>query len=154
MITQSRLKELVSYDSLTGIFAWNKNIKGGAKTGEQVGSIFNTGYVYLGLDGKSYTAHRMAWLYVYGILPKLLDHINRDRTDNRLCNLRSASHSENGHNSNLKSTNTSGYTGVSKVREKWNAYITVDRKRFNLGYFKTPEAANTAYMKAKALHGR
>ena len=154
MITQERLKELVSYNPDTGVFTWNKNIKGGAQAGCKAGSVFKSGYVYLGLDGKSYTAHRLVWLYVSGTIPMLIDHINRDKADNRLCNLRVSSHSENGHNSNIRCNNTSGYTGVSKAGEKWNAYITVNRKRFNLGYFATPEAANDAYTKAKVTHGR
>jgi hypothetical protein len=154
MITQERLKELVSYDANTGVFTWNKDRKGGVKAGSKAGCVFNNGYVYIGLDGRSYTAHRLVWLYVSGTIPMLIDHINRDRADNRICNLRVSSHSDNGHNSNVRRNNASGFTGVSKAGNKWNAYITVNRKRFNLGYFASPELASAAYSAAKAHHGR
>lgn len=150
-LSQDSLKESLSYDELTGIFVWKKP---GKK--RVVGNVAGThnkklGYVMICLDRKHYLAHRLAWLYVYGKHPtQRIDHINRIRNDNRICNLREVTCKQNLENSGMWRTNTSGYKGVcwSKTAKKWIAQITHNYKHQNLGYFKTKEEAYEAYKEA------
>jgi len=112
----------------------------------------------IGINKRLYRAHRLAWFHTYGAWPAGdLDHVNGNRADNRLTNLREASRSENCWNSRKSKNNTSGFKGVfwSVARGKWYAQILVDYRTHNLGYFPTAEAAATAYAEAAArLHGK
>lgn len=103
MITQEELKESLHYDPDTGIFTWRKS-KGPAKKGTVAGKIYKSHpYIKIGVCRHSIDAHRLAWLYVYGEWPTMdIDHINRDPTDNRICNLRHVSRSENNRNRVLR----------------------------------------------------
>jgi hypothetical protein len=98
-LTQERLKELLHYDPETGIFT-NLTQRGGhAKKGAVAGTKNSIGYVCIRIDYDQYRAHRLAWLYVYGEFPeKFIDHMNEIRDDNRIINLRLATHQENLHN--------------------------------------------------------
>jgi len=88
MLTQERLKELLSYDPETGAFTWLLS-PGPKRKGEQAGSQHHSGYRFVKLDGKMYAEHRIAFLYVHGYFPEGdVDHINRIRNDNRPDNLR------------------------------------------------------------------
>lgn len=153
MITQERLKELLDYNPENGVFVRKKTVTYNAKAGDVAGTLDkSTGYLRFHIDGKHYYCHRMAWLYVYGILPLMqIDHINGIRTDNRLFNLREASNYENCLNNSLRSNNTSGYIGVSysKLHKKWESYITSNKKRMHLGLFDDPVEAHKAYVEAK-----
>jgi hypothetical protein len=143
MLTQERLKELLNYDSETGIFTRKTSIAG-HKAGSISGASQNKGYIQMYVDGKNYLAHRLAWLYVYGCFPKYqIDHINRNKKDNRIVNLRDVSNSINQHNNTLRSHNTSGTTGVmfSQKRKHWVSQIHIDNKRIYLGTFKDKEMA-------------
>lgn len=97
MLTQARLKELMTYDADTGIFT---RIKSVSRAGKHVSDKPNRhGYLHFCIDYRSYLQHRAAWLYAYGEFPKgHLDHINRVKTDNRLCNLRVVTNLENSQN--------------------------------------------------------
>ena len=154
MLTQERLKELLDYDPETGVFV-RKASRGTAKAGSVAGCMYNTGYIMIRIDSKDYTAHRLAWLYVYGCWPtNQIDHINRVKDDNRLCNLREATQSENNWNVGKYKNNKSGLTGVSwhNSTKKWQAQISVNGKLIYLGLFDTPEEGHAAYLKAKAAH--
>ena len=146
----------MSYDSKTGVFTWlvNKNGYGGAaKVGRTANNVNAYGYRRIGIDGERYLAHRIAWLYVYGEFPKAhLDHINRDRLDNRIANLRVATDAENLQNQAVRTDNTSGVKGVSwdKKRKKWFAKITHKYKQIALGCYESIEDAAAAYATAKA----
>ena len=125
------------------------------KIGDVAGCLRNDGYTTIKIDGRIHRAHRLAWLHVHGEWPNdQLDHINGSRSDNRLANLRAASHSENQHNQRKpRSDNKSGFLGVFPYRGKFRAMIRIDGKQRSLGDFSTPEAAHEAYLKAKrALH--
>jgi hypothetical protein len=150
MLTQARLKELLDYDPAVGIFTW-RHSRGGWGAGRQAGSVMFDGYRRIGIDGEQYRAHSLAWLYVYGEMPGELDHADRNRDNNAIDNLRRVSQrGQNIANIGRRSTNTSGYKGVSRVKSsgKWLATIKVNGKSRNLGTYLTPQEAHEAYMKA------
>lgn len=113
------------------------------------------GYGAVGIDGKKYLTHRLIWLLVYGEWPENdIDHIDRDRMNNRLENIRAVTRTENNHNHGVHKNNSSGYPGVcfDKRSKKYKARITLDGKQINLGYFDTAEEAFLAYQLAKIQH--
>lgn len=156
MLTAERLREALHYDHETGVFTWRSRTSNRVKIGDIAGAIDLNGYRLIGVDGRLYKAHRLAWLYVYGRWPvKQIDHINGVRDDNRFANLREATSGENHQNITRRSDNTSGFIGVTWHRQnmKWMAQIRVDGRYHYLGCFNTSEEANAAYLKAKAdLH--
>ena len=156
IISQEELKSLLHYDPETGVFTWKVNRKGGAREGKTTGYKSKIGYVQICVNAKLYYAHRLAWFYVYGIWPNNdIDHINGLKYDNRLCNLRRATRTENNQNTEKYSNNVSGLRGVywHKAAQKWCAEIKVNGKKTYLGLFDTKELAHNAYLKAKAeLH--
>lgn len=154
MLTQERLKELLDYDPDTGVFVWRVS-RGGINKDTQAGSKLSNGYIYISISKRRYYTHRLAWLYVHGCWPtNQIDHINRVRDDNRICNLREATPSENQWNGGKYKNNTSGLLGVQCIKSsgKWKAQITIHGIVKNLGHFNTPEEANAAYVRAKAEH--
>jgi len=137
MLTQKKLKKLLHYNQDTGEFTWRVN-RGGNRSGTVAGSMNGSGYILIQIDGKSYKAHRLAWLYEHGAWPPAdMDHINHIRTDNRLDNLRPVTRSENMRNASKYSHNSSGVTGVHwhKDCKKWRAFISVDGKQLHLRLF-------------------
>lgn len=123
MITQDKLKELFEYNPDTGDFT-RRVAKGRAAKGSIAGSRNSNGYVYIKIDKISYSAHRLAFLYMEGRFPEEIDHINRIRWDNRWNNLREATHQQNCRNRNTRST--SGYLGIhwDTNSSKWKVEIT------------------------------
>ena len=122
-LTQARLKELFYYDRHTGLFI-RKVTKGGQKKGTFSGSDQGEGYLRIRVDGKRYLSHHLAWLYIYGELPICeMDHINRDRSDNRIRNLRLEDREINTRNVGVRKDNKTGMDGVSwcKTHQKWLA---------------------------------
>jgi hypothetical protein len=151
------LKEVIIYIPETGELIWRKN-RPKCKAGSIAGGMHSDGYIYVGIYGKRYAAHRIAWLMHYGKDPDnmQIDHINQCKNDNRIINLRLASPAENRHNVSATKGSTTGYKGVSynKERNKYHAQIMSNRVSYHLGYFETPELAHMAYCKAAAeLHG-
>lgn len=147
MITQDRLKELLRYCPATGVFTYAKGRSGkNVKVGDRAGWISDKGYVRVCLDNRTYFAHKLAWLFVYGEYPDRLDHRNRDRSNNSISNLRKASNSQNQMNA-ASGRNSSGYKGVSwhKHTKKWVARIRKDGKLIALGCFSDPKEAARAY---------
>ncbi|MGO4744001.1 HNH endonuclease signature motif containing protein [Serratia quinivorans] len=150
-IAVEKLKELLNYNPVTGIFTWKQNRRGKARSGDVAGSVNDLGYLKISVIGKNYAAHRLAWLYVYGKWPsKFIDHIDRNKLNNSIDNLREATRYENGANVGIKSHNTSGFIGVSYNAQwrKWFAQIIHKGNKTFLGYYKTPELASEAYQKA------
>jgi len=120
------------------------------------GSINSEGYIHIGIDGTLYKAHRLAWFYVTGELPKdQLDHINGTRTDNRFINLRQACNELNQKNNALRKDNLSGVPGVMWNIEtgKWRSRITSSGKRYLLGDFKDKFEAICARKSAEVKYG-
>jgi hypothetical protein len=137
-LTFERLHELLSYDKNTGVFTWRKYRRGNKKVGSIAGNTSQQGYIRIRLDDISFQAHRLAWMYVNGYLPENpIDHVNRERSDNRISNLREVSIWCNAVNSKLRKDNTSGVRGVhwSNTRNKWRASIRADGKVRGLGRF-------------------
>lgn len=121
----------------------------------EAGCASRTGYRYVWFHGRQHLEHRVAWFLHYGEWPdRQVDHINGDRADNRIVNLRLATHSENQQNRRRPSNNTSGHKGVSWIKryQKWQATIRVGRRNINLGRFDTKEAAANAYGRAALKH--
>jgi hypothetical protein len=146
-LTAATLRELVDYDPATGIFVWRAT-RSRAKVGSVAGS-FNYGYRRIGINGQFYFAHRLAWLHVYGEWPSgELDHINLDKADNRLVNLRLANRSLNMANSPKSSRNTSGFKGVRRCKDcdRYAAEVRVHGRTIHLGLFRTAEEAHAAYV--------
>jgi len=156
-INQDTLKHVLDYDPNTGIFTWKNPTCVWVKPGYLAGNILRKGYIKIQINNKTYSAHRLAWLYVHGEWPKSqIDHINGIRSNNSIGNLREASIFENARNRKIPHDNKSGFRGVSKLkdRNKWQAQIGFNRKHIHLGYFDTPEKANQVYeIKAKELFG-
>ena len=154
-LTQSELKKLLHYDPDTGIFT-HKLPRRGVSVGKEAGYPQPDGYRYVTLLGFRYVSHRLIWLYVYGRLPiNQLDHVNRDRSDNRLINLREVTAAENKQNLGISSKNKSGFRGVSfdKNNNLWRASISVNNKPINLGRYPTILEASKAYaLAAKKYH--
>ena len=149
ILTQARLKELFSYDEKTGLFQRRRKL--GPKR-NIAGNIATKGHRQIMVDTKLYMAHRLAWLYVYGHHPKdLIDHINRNPDDNRICNLRLATNSQNQQNTKIRITNTSGAKGVCYVSSSrsWRARITKEHKTYDLGKFKSFQDAVKARQDAE-----
>lgn len=151
-ITQEKLKELFIYDPVSGLVVRKKTTSSNAKAGSVVGSINSNGYLLTKVCGKSLAIHRIVWIYVHGITPQNeIDHVNGDKTDNRIENLRICSKTENQQNQKLHSDNTSGYHGVSWRKDigKWRAQIQVAGKKLMLGCFDNLPEAIEAHTKAK-----
>jgi hypothetical protein len=156
MLTAARLRELVDYDPLTGLFTWIKPTAHRVQPGDVAGSHKQRGYFGFTIDSRAYQSHRLAWLYVYGKWPeKNLDHINRNPSDNRIANLREADQSANMQNKGMQRNNKTGVTGVmfDMRRGAYRAEIRIAGKTRYLGRFNDLESAASAYAAAKAaLH--
>lgn len=153
-ITQRELKSLMVLDYTTWEFTW-KVKKGKAGIGKVVGSHDTKGYKTTSIGGTSYKIHRLIWLYVYGEWPKgVLDHIDGNKSNNCLSNLRDTNQMINGANrTKLNKNNTSGYLGVYRDKKKWNAELIYLGEKFRLGSFDTPEKANEALIAFKMEFG-
>jgi hypothetical protein len=153
------MKEFLRYNKETGLFAWIKKPNDRSpniKVGVPLTKPNATGYLTITFKNKTYQTHRIAWLFVYGGFPRIIDHINGIKSDNRICNLREATRSQNGMNRAIPKNNTSGYKGVSFMKEtgKWRARVIVNYIPTCLGIFDTPELASEAYKKyAKQVFG-
>ncbi len=141
------------YNKDTGVFTWSGNARKD-NVGKVAGTIHN-GYRYIKVTGVKYAAHRLAWLTVYGVLPRYIDHINHKRDDNRIANLRSVTRIENGRNQSINSNNKSGVMGVHWATRdnRWAAQITVAQKRLFLGNFIEFSDAVNARKNAEVLYG-
>ena len=150
-LTADRLRAVLSYDPQSGQFR-RLTTSGGKPVGSIAGSLHYLGYVKIRIDNKFHLAHRLAWLYVHGQWPTAqIDHINGLKADNRIANLREATHSENGQNRPLQKNNTSGVAGVCWDSRNchWQARIRVSNKVINLGTFADFSDAVAARLAAK-----
>lgn len=153
-LTQARLREVAAYDPHTGEFT-----RLGAVSNVAAGPVrprpSKNGYLRMRVDGKLYYLHRLAWLYVHGSWPSnLADHKDGDKTNNRIGNIRDATHAQNLQNIAATGRGASGLRGAyfDKASGKWQAKITRNYKTISLGYFDTPELAHAAYLEGKREH--
>lgn len=156
-MTQEYLKSIVDYDPETGFIVWAFHRGSRSEKGRTAGyKRPNNGYITISINKKTYLAHRLAWLYMYGEWPNgQVDHINHIRTDNRIKNLRVVDSTGNNKNSSLPSTNTSGHVGVyfDKKIGKWMAKIHKNNKQIWLGYFLSIDDAIIARKTAEKILG-
>lgn len=155
-LTAEQLRSLLAYDPTTGIFHWLPRLSppapywwNGKNAGKAAGTKDRAGYLKIKIDTSQYFAHRLVWLYVHGEWPAAeIDHINRDKSDNRIANLRHVTRAQNVHNT--ASRGRSGVKGVVKHAQcdRWIARVTEGGKKKYLGLFKTKEEAFRAYEKA------
>lgn len=155
-LTQSRLRELFDYHADAGVFVRRVSVRGSnGQAGDVAGYQNHHGYVSIGVDSRSYSAHRLVWMYVYGEMPGgQIDHINGCRSDNRLANLRDVTPGENLQNQRSpRSNNKSGLLGVTKYHNRWRATIKPPGKPTKyIGLYASKEEAHAAYLTAKRLH--
>lgn len=152
----TRVREILDYNPDTGEFHWKIRPTKNSPVGKKAGGITGEGYGYIQYLGKRYPMSHLAWLHFYGKSPAIyLDHINGDRFDNRIANLREATPAENMQNIRKAPKNSShGFLGVSfdKHKNKWRARIRVNGKKISIGRYATPQEANAAYIAAKRKH--
>lgn len=160
--------KLVNYNRKTGVFIWLKREGNDSKTrqfnarfsGKECGCDDGKGYssIKIRIDGKLFTlaAHRLAWLIVNGEMPDYdIDHIDGNRSNNKIDNLRAVTKALNCRNAKMLKSNTSGVTGVTldKSTGKWRARARVDRKMHSIGCFDDIEAAEAAVKSFRSANG-
>lgn len=157
-LSLERLREVLDYNPETGVLSWRFRLSPNCKLGEPAGQIGVHGYRKIRLDGKYYPSSHLAWFHFYGTAPlNVIDHKNRDKADDRIENLRPATHSQNSMNIGRNKANTTGFKGVAVFNQpgkptRYRALIRVDNKRIFLGIFDTPEEAYAAYCEAAKEH--
>lgn len=152
-LTQQRLKEVAVCKG--GKLFRRISIPGFSK-GSLIGTVGAKGYLVAIIDGKTYKQHRLVWLYFNGSLPDgQIDHINQNKTDNRISNLRVVTNLENCRNKGKSKANTSGVTGVylDKRTNRWRAIICIEGKNKNLGFYASKKEAAIARKEAEAKYG-
>ena len=156
MLTLARVRELFDYDPETGVLVRRITTSNRAPKGTVAGRRNGNGYLRVMIDGYTDYVHRVVWFHFYGEWPEFeMDHIDGNGMNNRISNLRCATHAQNSQNLSTRNTNKSGMIGVSwsKLHSKWEAYINVNYKKKYLGLFDDLKAAGEAYLAAKqGLH--
>lgn len=146
MITQDYLKQILNYNADTGIFI-RKVISTRNKIGDIAGGINSNKYIEIRVKGKKYKAHRLAWLYEFGEWPRgQIDHIDGDRSNNRIINLRTVNPRGNSQNREIHRNGHLVGTNWAAHANKWMARIKIDGKTKYLGYYDTQELAHDAYL--------
>lgn len=153
MLTAHRARELFDYDEISGDLIWSARSRHRAHCiGRVAGHIDGEGYRRVKVDDKEYRAHRVVWLWVRGSWPMTeLDHIDRDRLNNRIANLRETTRQQNCLNRDFSKAR--GVKRAHKSRsERWMATITVNQRSIHLGTFNTETAAHAAYQRARVQY--
>jgi hypothetical protein len=155
ILNAEEVRALLDYDPETGVLRWKQHMTPRARMGKEAGVIQQGKYRRVGIYGRYYMAHRLAWLIVTGEWPTHeIDHINGQKADNRLCNLRPATPEQNKRNTRHR--NNTGLPGASysSVNGKFRAQIRVNGRRKFLGWFDNAEDAHAAYVAAaRRYHG-
>lgn len=172
MTMPNNLDEFLSFDPQNGVLTWKhrdaSKFNAAKKPAEACASTWNkrfagqeafnyftpNGYLHGRINGQSYYTHRIIWKLVHGEEPDTIDHINGNKADNRLDNLRNVPMAVNSKNMKMFRSNTSGHRGVSKNKQgKWIARIKVNYVRIHLGLFDNFEQAVAARLKAEKDYG-
>ena len=159
-LTADQLRTVLDYDPSTGIFTWRhrpdiRPCINSLRGGKPAGTPRMNGYIGICIDGRHRLAHRLAWLYIHGRWPTAeIDHINEERADNRITNLREATHGQNNTRSKPRKGNRSGVLGVFSCGNRWQAQIMHKGAKYHLGVYATIEEAKAARdTAAEMLHG-
>jgi hypothetical protein len=155
MITQGRIKEVLSYEAATGVFKY-KVTYGSKKKGGMAGWVNDLGYRWIELDGSMYRAARLAWVYVYGTEPTDLEHIDGDRDSNRISNLRESNPRDIRINNSKRKGGKLLGASFYKRSGTWISYIRFKGIKYHIGYYRTEIAAHKAYLRAAEyikIHG-
>jgi len=157
MVTQELLQSMFDYHE-DGYFIRKKTTSRLGKAGNVAGMLDkNVGYVRVGLAGKNWLLHRLIYMMHYGYMPDEVDHVNGNKLDNKIENLRAATKIENQRNRTSNSNNTSGHKNVSwsKCHKKWSVTLSYARKKNHIGYFEDVELADLVAQEARdKYHGR
>lgn len=147
---QRELHRILHYEPETGIFTWAEKTSRKVVVGAVAGCATKAGYIVIGINGKLYYAHQLAWLYQTGEWLPRIDHKDGDGTNNAWDNLRPATAKQNALNSKRAANNSSGFKGVSwhKAAGKWAAHICAGGKKTHLGLYEGAEEAHAAYVLA------
>jgi hypothetical protein len=148
-VTQTDVLEFFNYED--GNLFWKKRSANRTVVGSQVSFIENTGYVRATFKGKRYGAHQLIFLIHHGYIPEYIDHIDGDKLNNRIENLRSATKSENALNKKVRSDSFSGIKNVHwyEPLKKWVVNLSVNKKRKHIGYFADLELAELVAIEAR-----
>jgi len=155
MITQQEVLNL--FDYVDGALYWKNTTCPRLKNGERAGFVNETGYHKIKIKSKHYGEHQIVFLMFNGYLPKVLDHVNFIRNDNRIENLREVTTQENCINRSMYKNNKSGYKGVcyDKSKNKWVVTIQLNKKKKHIGYFEDVELADLVSQEAiSKYHGK
>lgn len=149
------ISEYLSYHPESGEFTWLITTGSRGKVGTVAGNVDAQGYVVIEFRGRRYKAHRLAWWFRFGAWPReFIDHVDGDKSNNSLSNLREATRSQNMMNRPAYGVGRLKGASYCKITKKYVARIRCDGKRYSLGYFPTAEEAHAAYMDvAFRLHG-
>jgi hypothetical protein len=148
----SELQDMLRYDPETGLIYWIQSTHG-RRLYQPAGTKCKDGYLGICLNGPRIRSHRIAWALYHGEWPEnQIDHINGDKSDNRIVNLRKATNSQNGKNLPIKSNNKSGYPGVFFRSNKWRVQIKVDHKSISLGSYSDFDEAVKVKKEAEAKY--
>ena len=145
-ITQERLREVLTYDPLTGLFTRNYSYNNNQYRQGTIAGSFAGLYVMICIDKIYYPAHRLAWLYVYGVWPVVIDHINGVRHDNRLVNLRNGTQRANTGNREYHRQGKLVGTSHDQKKNRWKSRINYMGKTYDIGSFGTDIEAHKQYM--------
>lgn len=154
-LSAERLREILNYDPASGMFTWRVRMSPNSRhrVGDVAGVDAGRGYIRVGIGRRLFAAHRLAWLHVHGKWPThQVDHINQDKSDNRLANLRVVDSFANCQNTGPNSRNKCGVKGVCRIGDKWRAMIHHRGKNIYLGLFDSLDDAGRAYAAGAAKH--
>lgn len=153
MVTQEDVKNVLDYNQETGVFTWKNRNNNSHLSGKVAGSKVKKGYLIIGINKTRYYAHRLAWLYVNGVMPiNQIDHIDGNKTNNSISNLRDIESQKNSMNQRKPSKgNTTGFLGVTleKKTGKYQAQIMLDGRHIYIGRFNDAIDAHNAYLSKK-----
>lgn len=163
VLTLDFVNSILTYNPYTGIFIWKErdasHIKFNPRFANKQAGYINTlqkgnRYVIIGINGKQYYAHTLAYFITYGEWADLIDHKDGDGTNNKIYNLVKSTHSNNIMNRKLGKCK-SGFIGVSFITKssKWKATITVNKKPISLGYYNTKDEAINARKQGEIKYG-